>query len=286
MSSSAKGFIALVVAALAVGLFAKPPRAISQSHLPPMLPRKELLGFLGAGHRELIADYFWVQTLQAVTRAQTAEEYRDIYDYAILVAGLDPHFRPIYVFAGAALPLEFPRGVYANTQESTELLQLGRLRFPDYAYVSILYAYNLAEFHREYVKAAEVLSSTAEMPGTPRYLSALATRLYAQAGAFDTGLMLAQSLAEGATDPNTKETFERRVAELQLERELKRVDMAAQTFKDREGRWPASIVELIRVGLLDRPPEDPFGGNIYLDEDGRARSSAVEKRLDLHRDFE
>lgn len=237
---------------------------------------------VGAGYLQLIADYFWILTLNTTGRAETSAEFRDIYDYAWMVSELDPKFREVYVFAGASLPFQVTPGHWRNTRESTAILERGLKAVPDHVLLRILLAYNWATFAHQYDRAARLLEETSKMPKAPPYLAALATRMYSRAGDFTSGLLLAKSLADAAEDPGTKGTFERRVKQLELERALVVVDHAIETFRAREQRAPRDLAELISAHDLQALPADPFGGQIVLGTDGRAHSTEESQRLDLY----
>jgi hypothetical protein len=274
-----------LIGVVALVFLARPPdRRTTRSgeHLPPLLPRPEVLTSLGAGFKSLIADYFWVQTLQAVSLANTPDEFRDIYDYAVLVATIDPQFEPVYVFAGATIPVQDRKKQWHNTKESTELLELGVKRFPNQVFMRILLAYNLANFEHQYARAAENLIAASKLPHAPKYLTALATRLYAQAGDFDAGLALAQSILDTTNDEKTHELFEKRVKELELERTLRFLDGLLQKYQQQFGHPATHLDELVRAGLIAHLPPDPMGGVLEVGADGRTRSSAETQRLELH----
>jgi len=242
-----------------------------------------LLTALGSAYRQMIADYYWILTTEATGSARSAEEYRDVYDYAQLISELDPKFRYIYVFAGATIPVNLGRETWVNTGESTQILTKGFALFPKDVFLRILLAYNLSYFNKKYQQAADLLKETAKMPGAPKYLAVLATRLYGQAGAIDAGLALASQLSQTAVDPATRQTFERRTQELVLEGELQKIDKEIEVFRLREGRMPATILELVASGQLREIPKDPLGGSIVVGSDGRSHSSAAEKdRLEVY----
>jgi hypothetical protein len=238
---------------------------------------------LGNAQRQMIADYYWILTTEATGVAHTREQYRDIYDYAQLISELDPKFRIVYSFAGAIIPVNLGRENWVNTDESTQILSKGFPLFPDYLFLRIMYAYNLSVFHKRYQQAADILKETAKIPGAPEYLAELATRLYGQAGAIDSGLALATELSQVAADPATRQTFERRTKELILEGELQKIDKAIEEFKRTTGRLPATGLELVASGQLREIPQDPLGGTILIGADGRSHSSAAEnERLEVY----
>lgn len=260
-------------------LTAQPPRERRLGHQSPLLPRPELVRVLGKPFLHLVADYYWIQTVQAVGKAQRAAEYRDTYDWAQMVAALDPRFRPVYVFVGVPLPVKLRDGRWVNVDESIQLLRMGAERFPDHVFVRLVLAYHLAEMKHDYLGAAKALEEAARLPGAPDYAARLATRMYAQAGRFDAAEAFASTLAESAEDPETRAAFEQRLKELELERVLQAVDAAARAFREREGRVPRDVGELVAARLLPRIPEDPLGGDIRLGPDGLAQSTAQQRRL-------
>jgi hypothetical protein len=241
-----------------------------------------LLHFLGASHQQLVADYFWIQTIQAVGRAFTRDEYLDVYYYADLVTDLDPYFILVYSFAAVAIPVNLGHETWVNTAESTRLLERGLKYAPHHVYLRILLAYNYSYFLKDYRRAAEVLAQTAQLPGAPKYVGPLATRLYAQSGQIEAGLTLAQSLYENAEDPETRKTFEHRIKELELERILRGLDDTIDAYTRRKGRAPSSMQELIANGDLNALPADPLGGELVIGTDGRIQSTARTRRLTVY----
>jgi hypothetical protein len=270
--------IALMSAALC-GALARPPKRVSFEHRPPMLPRIEALRVMGKPWLNLIADYYWIQTIQAVGIAQTVKEYRDIYDYATLTTELDPNFRQPYLFAGTVIAVPIGQGKWANVAESVKLLERGYERFPKYVTLQIILSYSYSTYLKDYRRAGEILREAAKLPGAPPHLGPLATRMFAQAGDFDTALAFATTIAETSEDPDIRKQFEDRVKALHLERVLAFVDHAVASFQEKKQRLPINLDELIREGMLPGAPPDPMGGVIVLDKKGRARSSVQRRRI-------
>ncbi|WP_043429521.1 hypothetical protein [Cystobacter fuscus] len=260
----------------------KPPRG---AHQEVLLPREDVLRAVGRGYIQLIADYLWIQLVQTAGRARTAEEYRDLYPYADLITDLDPHFDMVYRFAAGALPTNLGRETWVNTEESSRLLRKGLELFPDDLKMNMLLAYNLSTFDKNYREAAQVAERASRLPGAPAYLSQLATRLYAQAGSVDAGLALAQSLVDSAEDEATRQLFEQRIRDLELEAELQRVDAAIARFRETFGATPPDVDTLSWLGFLPEPPHDPQGGGFFIGSDGRAYSTTQQRRLEIFTPF-
>jgi hypothetical protein len=270
-----------LLAAVGFLFFARPPERPVGRHEPPLLPRKEVLLSAGAAYKNLVADYFWIQLLQATSRAQSPEEYLDLYHYAKVIIELDPEFRAAYAFPGGAIPTKDGSGTWRNVDEAIELLSLGHRRFPDHVQMGILLAYNLSTFRKQHREAGAILKEVAALPDAPDFVAGLATRMFAAADDFDAGIEFARRVYESTEDPEIRKTFEHRLKHLYLEKMLKHIDAAIQAYRESHQRPPGNIRDLVRQGLLEGMPNDPFGGEILIGEDGRAYSTAEKKRLKL-----
>ena len=275
------GIVSAVVFVVVVVVTLTPPERTAEKHLPPLLPRASLLRVAGRAFLPVLADYYWLAAIQATGKANSEAEYRDIADYAQLITDLDPDFAYVYQFGGTMVPYNRGREQWVNTRESTALLEKGTARFPNSVILRTLLSYNYSVFEKKYERAAHILEETARLPGAPHYLSMLATRLYAQAGAFEAASTFADQLAATAEDPDTRAAFEHRKKEIALERILQALDKSVATFQGRTGRLPNDLQELVTSGELATLPTDPLEGDLYLGTDGRTYSTSQEHRLEV-----
>jgi hypothetical protein len=271
-------------AAGCVAAFAAPPARQPMKGmpaLPPLLPRVELLHAVFAAQQHMVADYYWIRSLEALGRANDAASYRDVYFYVKQVLDLDPDFRFAYLFGGTGVTFNLGRDRWVNTEESTELLARGVRRYPSDLTLRILYAYNLSGFHQRYRDAADVLAETAKLPDAPPFVALLAARLYARGGDIETGIALTEVIAADG-DPFMRQAMEHRKKQLELERVLRHVDAVVQQFEAKEGRSPSSLKEMQDRGYELGELIDPLGGVISLDESHRAVSSSGSDRMLLY----
>lgn len=272
----------LLAAGLAL-VFYFSSRPLPPPHLGdrPILPRAGFLKALFKAQLGLVADYFWVMTINRVGAARSLSEYRDIYYYADLTTDLDPRFSKVYTFAGITIPIHLGREEYANVELSSRILRKGMVNTPEDKRIHFQLAYNFIFFEHRYREAAAIIEELSREPGAPEWYSGLATRLYAQAGDFNTSLGLAQMLRDGAEDEETRAHYERRVNEILQEQVLQHVDKAIQNYKARTGALPGNLEAVVSAGDLRELPADPLGGKLFLGTDGRAYSSASRFRLEL-----
>jgi hypothetical protein len=269
----------------AVAALAQPPRERPRGpYRAPLLPRIEMLRVLGAGQRSLVTDYYWLQAIQAAGRGgeslTDATRYLDLFYYSDLVTDLDPKFEKVYLYAGNTIPTNLGRETWVNTTEARKILEKGVKHFPNNSSLRLFLAYNLSYFHNEHAAAAEHLRIASTMPTVDKFVPEIASRMLAFNRRFDAALALAESFRDNETDPDMRRLFEERVKEIQREQVLVQVDDAIAAFKQKEGRMPKEIRELVQLGYLSAVPADPMNGTIFIAEDGRSGSTSSSLRLE------
>lgn len=276
--------LALLCAGLAViSAGSSPPRAeirTAGTLAIPLLPRAAFLKGMWPGFATFVADYYWIQLIQAGGSALLSQDYLSLYYYADLISDLDPKFRTVYQFAGVLVPFNRGRETWDNVAESNKILRKGLETFPADRQLRALLAHNLVFYERDYAGGAEIFLELSKDPSAPKFYGLLATRLLAQAGDFEKGSALARVMIETSGDPELKEHFKRRLVELELERTLQAVDKAAMAYWSERGELPRDVVSLVASGHLPSLPRDPFGGEISIDAMGRAQSTSSRFRLE------
>lgn len=273
-------WISSLAAFVAAMFLAAPPSPALRTEQAPLLPRVGFLRVLFAGQLPLVADYFWIITINRVGGVKTPQDARDIYYYADLVADLDPKFRHVYPFAGVAIPIKVGRD-YANAELSTRLLRKGVQHLPNDYKTGFLLGYNLVFFHESYAEAAEIFKGLQSHSAAPPWLGKLASRLYAQSGDLSASEALTAQLLQSAEDEETRQAYALRLKEIAQERVLRELDVAAEKFARAEGRRPENFNELVQHGYVARELKDPLEGWFYFDKDGRARTTASRSRLEV-----
>lgn len=274
----------LCLAVCSIALMADKPAKPLRTQDGPILPRREMLEVLGAAQKPLIADFYWLQSIQQVGRANTDTEYRDVYFYADLATDLDPKFRYVYEWGAITTPFNLGREQWVNTDLSSRLLTKGLAQFPDDRRFMSQLAYNKMTYDHDYKGAADLLVKLSKYKDVPPYLAQLATRLYAQAGSFDSGLHVAEMLRDSAADDESRAFYEHRIKEILRERVLTEIDKAIEAFQKERGTRPRTVPELVRTGYLKTRPEDPLEGQFFIDRRGRARSTSGLYRLEMYDD--
>lgn len=232
------------------------------------------------GYDVAVADLLWLRAIQYFGGQSPSEgTYRWFYPMADTITTLDPQFDIVYHSAGIVL------AVYANPkriEESVAILTKGVKNSPDNwrhpFYLSFMYWHYLSD----YKAAAKYMTIAAAKPGHPIYTEKLAARLYAEAKDPESGIMFLSQVIENTQDEKVKKELEQRLVELNIERDLVNLEDAVKAYKEKTGKRPAALTDLITAGIMRQLPKEPGGGYYYLDTDGSVKSSRMKERLRIY----
>lgn len=271
----------IALALVLVGLLHEPPRPSHNVRGEANnLPNADLVKFSGKPIISLLTDLFWVRMVNLGGTVRVPWEGKQLVRWGDFITDLDPTFVHAYIMGGLLGTVDVGQETY-NLTEAEGLLEKGTRNLPHETRLAIFLAFIYLELEHAPLKAAPVLERAARNPNAPPYLAPLATRLYAQAGAFDAARAFAEAVASQAGDEETREFFQTRLLEVQQEELLQQIDAAADAFRRAQHREAASIDELVAAGLLPGRPIDPLGGELTLTLEG-ARASSRPHRLQAH----
>jgi len=178
---------------------------------------------------------------------------------------LDPYNMDAYYFAQAILVWDVKKVEIAN-----ELLDYGmRYRTWDW-YLPFFAGFNNAYFLKDYTKAARYYDRAGELSGSDLFKS-LAGRYLQESGKTDLALAYLSAMEKGEKNPAIKKSFRTRISAF---REVRRIEIARDRYREKNGVPPDSLDVLIKQGFLSSLPVDPYGGHFYLEPDGRVATTS------------
>jgi hypothetical protein len=236
------------------------------------------------GLRSLVADFMFLQAIQVhgsqrnVRSANAgAADDRAIDRLLTYATDVDPRFAGAYRFAGNAMPRHTTDGKATNVLQARAILKKGVVERPDDWRIPFALGFIESYYLGDFAEAAHHLALAAKAPGSPAYVAFLATRAAAEGDDLDFGFQLATAMAAQATEESTRNEWERRLLDLRMERDLRGIEAALHRYRERAGRTPASLQELVRTGDLAAVPREPHGGRYELDASGEPRSTVAER---------
>lgn len=178
---------------------------------------------------------------------------------------LDPYNMDAYYFSQAAFTWELGRAADVNS-----LLDYG-MKYRNWDYWLPFYAgFNSAYFLKDYQSAADYMKRAAEISGDPLFTK-LAARYFYEAGRADLGMVFLDTMISGAKDDAVKISYQMRKEALSA---VKVIEAALKRYQGDFAGSTVSLKTLVLEGYLSRIPDDPYGGNFYIDSAGRVRSTS------------
>lgn len=252
----------------------------STSHLQRFmyLPQGEYLKAAVLGYEHFIADFLWIQTIQAMGERKVSEQAGQWIAHALdVITTLDPHFVRVYEAGGIALAT-----IVTMPQESNQLLEKGIRHNPDVWELPFLLGFNYYFEEHDDLRAAEYIAQASRLPKAPAYLAPFAAKLFVSARNPEDALVFLSQVYTQTTDENLRQILERRLKEIVVERDLQLLEDAIGRYRGRHKQAPGRLEDLIGPDLLRALPREPFGGRYLYDPvTGTVRSSEMKARLQM-----
>lgn len=191
-------------------------------------------------------------------------EYENLFKTLKNAIYLNPYSETSYYFAQALFPWE--KGMVKDVNEL--LLYVKKYRKWDFR-IPLFLGYNHAFFLKDYGKAALYFQEAAKLSGNYLFASLSAKYLMEQ-NEEDLALSFLEEMYKEAKDEVMKKHYLLRIETVKLVKEL---NMAVHIYRERFGKNPKNLTELVSAGIIRKVPPHPRGGKFFIDEKGRVKSS-------------
>lgn len=192
--------------------------------------------------------------------------WRNLYRALFTATRLDPYNMDSYYFAQAVLAWEAKM-----IPQVIELLKYGFEHRPWDFYLPYFISFDYAFFLKDYKRAGEYLAKAAELKPEVEWYATLAARYFYEGGT--TALALAY-LKEMIPTARNEAIRKRMITRARAFEKVLQIEQAIAAYKERFQTDPEDLGRLLEAGLLERIPDDPYGGDFYLDEQGRVRTTS------------
>ncbi len=268
-------FLALLILVLIsvtrfqVDWLAERPIAVKLGYTPAAEVQRLLAGEhrLALSEMSVIRVLFYFGSLVDKWRNQIMlpPEYFNMYKTVETAVKLDPYNMDAYYFAQSAFTWEVGRA-----REVNALLDYGMKYRTDDWYLPYFAGFNAAFFLQDYKQAAQYMERAAQLSGNPLFAK-LASRYFYESGRTQLGIAYLQGMVEQERDPQQKRAYKLRLDALVVTRTI---EDALSEWRQDHDKDPQNIAELYSAGLLAQIPEDPYGGEFFIDEEGKVRTTS------------
>jgi len=224
---------------------------------------------LAFGYDSLLADIYWMRTIQYYGRREEANRrlvrYKNLATFLEITTMLDPDLLDAYRAGSSLLAEPDPLGA-GQPEEAIRLLDRGISSHPSdwrlYFDKGFVYYWQFKDF----AQAGRVWLAASRMAGAPYWMEGLAAMAMSKGGAVETARALWIRQYESSSRPEMRENARNYLASLQIDEDRWTIEFFIEKFRRKTGRLPAGFDDLIRAGYLTSIPRDPSGVPYSYDE--------------------
>jgi len=237
------------------------------------VPSVTALKAVAADHKELVAAslvlkvlmYFGGLVEKADNQVAVPPDYMSMSRLLHGAVKLDPYNMDAYYFAQGFLTWDVKQFKLAN-----DLLDYGmKYRTWDW-YLPFFAGFNSAYFIKDYAAAARYYQRAGELSGSD-LSRLLAGRYMQESGQTEMAIGYLSAMAKGERNPALKKNYQLRLTAF---RETRRIEVARDRYREIRRTMPKTVEQLVTGGFLSPPPKDPYGGQFYLEAEGKVATTS------------
>jgi|YelNatPaOPRAMG01_1025707.scaffolds.fasta_scaffold06066_9 tetratricopeptide (TPR) repeat protein len=237
------------------------------------VPKKEVLRIASVDHKSLVSEWLFLKTIiyyggkidPAKKIPAKGIEYYNMYRLLDASTYIDPYNIDSYYFAEAVFTWDL-----GKIKEVNYLLERGvKYRTWDF-YPPFFLAFNYYYFLRDYKQASFYMKKAAEITKDPLFTN-LAARFMYETGETDIAINFLKLMIENTWNKKVRYTLEVRLKALEA---VSYLEKGVKRFIEIYKRKPINLEELVYNHVVDRIPDDPYGGRFYIDEKGKIRTTS------------
>jgi hypothetical protein len=220
----------------------------------------------------LAANLYWTRVVQYYGNKHANQQANLDLLWPLLdvTTTLDPNLIVAYRFGGMFLSDSAPRGA-GQPQRGIELLQRGIRANPEYwrfyEDLGFIYYFDLHDYHN----AAEALMAGSKVPGAMVWMKTAAARIAEKGESLETSAKLWSEVYNSTNEPSIKENAKVHLQLLRARADCGELNKLAAEYKNRTGRPPKEVLDLVKAGLLPGLAVDPVGVVYWFDLEGNAQ---------------
>ena len=182
---------------------------------------------------------------------------------------LDPRLEIAYRYGASFLAEPFPIGA-GKPEEAVALLERGVANLPRSWLLRQNLGFYTYFFLHDARRAADALLAARDLPGAPAWLETMAADFLGKGGDRETARQMWSRMYENQEEGPLKWNARSQLQRLDALDAVDILNKLVGEFRNRRGRWPASLQELGQAGLLPFPAVDPTRVPFHYDpQEGR-----------------
>jgi len=224
---------------------------------------------LSIGFYASLADLVWLRFVQYYGEHRLTDARFDLmYHVLDILTTLDPNFTHAYTLGSLMLTTDAKRPDLA-----LQLLKKGIAAYPDQWRMPFFYGFINYVFLRNYRVAVAYFRLSTQKPDAPDITWRWAGYvLLKRLGDLKTALVLWTEFSNNSKNPEEKAIAQMYIEETTMLLDIEFLNNKIKDFKDKLGRPPFNLSELVVYGMVDSIPNEPHG-KTYIMRRGEAYST-------------
>jgi tetratricopeptide (TPR) repeat protein len=234
-----------------------------------LLRSGKLLKKLSLGYDALLADIYWTRAVQynGGTLEKGGSDFSLLAPLLDVTTDLDPRLDIAYQFGAIFLSERSPAGA-GRPDEAVLLVRKGIAANPTnwrlYYHLGFVYYWYL----HDYQHASQAFWDGSKIPGALPWMSAMAAHIAETGGSRETSRFMWTQIYQTTKDASVRANALAHLQALRALDDLGLLKTFVEKYKQRTGRAPSSVQDLVNAGLLLGVPQDPGGYPYVLDHNG------------------
>ncbi len=252
--------------------FYKVDRMRQTQAIPPqlmLLPSREMTKVVAFGNEILLAQLIFYNSMFYVGSLEgppTTTDSLELYHTLDTVTYLDPYNMDGYYFAQGLMSWNL-----SLLEPLNSLLQRGMAHRSWDWYLPFFYGFNQFFFLKKPKEGASYFKKAYQLNPRNTFLPTLIARLHYEADETRVAIDFLEEMIRNTTSQKLRQWM---AVRLQALRAVSLLEDAITRYRERHGSEPGNLGMLVEGGIIEAIPADPYGGEFYLDQQGRVRTTS------------
>jgi tetratricopeptide (TPR) repeat protein len=235
------------------------------------IPSGKFLKYATFGYSSLAADLIYIWAIQYYGTYTITERFEYLNHIFSIIAELDPRYLDPYE-VGALIAVYEAK----DLDLAFKILDRGFEKNPDQWIFPFISGHYAQMFKKDYQLAKKYYKKAMGIPGSP----AIAQRLYAAASFksmdYQTALKQWVKILETTEDKRIKKIASNHIYQVKAAIDIQAIKQAIQAYKEKYGRNPSSLQQLVSKGFLSAIPKDLDQNDyVYDPETGEVKAPII-----------
>ncbi len=235
------------------------------------IPSGKYLKYATFGYSSLLADIIYIWAIQYYSDYNIPDRFEHLDHIFSIISELDPHYLDPYDVGALIAAYE------ANDLDlALKILDKGLEKNPDQWFFPYTAGHYLQMKKKDHKLAQEYYKKAMEIKGAPDIVRRLYADSLYKSMDYQSSLQAWLEIYQTATEDRVKKIASNHLYQVKAAIDIQNIKEAVEKFKDKFGRNPMDLMQLVKAGFLSSLPKDLDGKNYLYDfQSGEVRAPTI-----------